>query len=294
MRVLRDQRGYTAIEFLVASVVFISLLTAVLTPFDSFWQSNARNTQQNESQDQARQTIDRLAADLRSVSGQTQLIDKAGATDIVFKTTDPNTALSGTNTDNEKRVRYCLTGTTLIRQEQLWTTATPPAVASTSACPGVAPWTAQNNSSATYAPIAANVVNGSTPIFTYDNSVAANVKQVSIDLLVDTTPGVSPNTTELKTAVTLRNVNQAPVATFTATAAGSLHVSLDATAAYDPEGTALTYRWCLVSNCSSASAIGTGQTLDYVASSTGSMTFYLDVWDTGGIMTESSQTVTVT
>jgi type II secretory pathway component PulJ len=285
MRALRDERGYTVMELLVAATIFIVVLGATLAPLDGLWRTSRTNKQQNASQEIARMAIDRFATDIRSIGGQSQLIEKAGTTDIVFKTSDPYTNPSGSNYDSVKRVRYCLSGTTLYRQEQTWTGATP-ALPSTNTCPD-ATWTTSGTQ------LTANIVNTSTPIFTYDNVVTANIKTITIDLMADTTPNASPKTTELKTSVTLRNSDQAPVASFVGIPTGNLHVDLDASNAYDPEGTALTFRWCLVSTCSAGAAIGTTATLDYVASSTGAKTFYLDVWDAGGIMTEASQSVTV-
>ena len=287
MRILREERGYTAMELLVAGTIFIVVLGATLTPLEGLWRTSKTNEQQNASQETARSAIDRFATDVRSIGGQTQLIEKTGASDIVFKTTDPYTNPSGTNYDSVKRVRYCLSGTTLFRQEQTWTGATPTLPSSTN-CPEPSGWSTSGTQ------VAANIVNGvGTPIFTYDNGVTANIKTITIDLMADTTPNSSPKTTELKTAVTLRNTDQAPVASFVGIPTGNLHVDLDGSNAYDPEGTSLTYRWCLASACSAGTAIGTTSTLDYTASGTGAKTFYLDVWDAGGIMTEASQSVTV-
>jgi type II secretory pathway component PulJ len=287
MRVLSDERGFTTMELLVAATIFIVVLGATLAPLDGLWRTTKTNEQQNASQEIARQAIDRFATDIRSIGGQTQLIEKTGTADIVFKTTDPYVNPSGSNYDSIKRVRYCLSGTTLYRQEQTWTGATP-ALPPTNACPEPSTW------STTGTVVAANIVNGATTsIFTYDNGVTANIKTVTIDLMADTTPNASPKTTELKTAVTLRNNDLAPVASFFGLATGNLHVDLDGSAAYDPEGTPLTYRWCLTSGCSLGAAIGTASTLDYIAPSSGSRTFYFDIWDAGGIMTEASQSVNV-
>jgi Tfp pilus assembly protein PilW len=198
---LRDQRGYTAIELLVASTIFIVVLVATLGPLDGVWRTTKINEQQNASQETARQAVDSLVSDLRSAGGQTQLVEKAGTSDLVFKAVDPLTNPSGSNPDNVKRVRYCLSGSTLYKQQQTWTTAAPPAVPSTTSCPDAA-WTPAGGTI-----VATDIVNGSTALFLYDTATLANVKQVEIDVLADTTPGANPKTAELKTAVTLRNAN---------------------------------------------------------------------------------------
>ncbi|MBV9213641.1 MAG: hypothetical protein JOZ25_08360 [Actinobacteria bacterium] len=306
---MSNQRGFTTMELLMASTLFILVLGSVLTMMDSFWGTNKINEQQNQSQTQARQGIDRVATDLRSIDGQSQLIEKATATDIVFKTADPFTTPSGANADGEKRVRYCLANGTLYRQEQTWTTSPAPSIPSTVNCPDTGwstglPTTCHvpAQSSDTCTPIVTNIVNPLNPspstscppaIFCYDSANAASVHQVTVDLQVNTAPSGRAKLAELQTSVTLRNTDQPPVASFFALPTGNLHVDLDASNAYDPEGSPLTYRWCLVTQCTAAQAIGTTSTLDYVASGTGSKTFYLDVWDAGGLMTEASSTVTV-
>jgi type II secretory pathway component PulJ len=176
MRRLREQRGYTAFELLFASTLFIALLVTTLKPLDSFWGINADNERESETQDVTRRTIDRLATELRSAGGQAVAIDKAGPSDVVFGWVDPNPAAAPTVGGNEtgvKRVRYCLSGTTLIRQERSWTTAAAPALTST-LCPEPTPWSASET-------VATDVTNGATPLFTYNAVPCGNAAAPALD-----------------------------------------------------------------------------------------------------------------
>jgi hypothetical protein len=106
-----------------------------------------------------------------------------------------------------QRVRYCLTGTTLIRQEQTWGTVAPPALVA-SLCPEPNGWA--NNET-----IAQNVVNGSTPLFTYNNAPCGNgvtpplaqIKSVGLCMKVEAPvkAGERRRPAELATIVALRN-----------------------------------------------------------------------------------------
>jgi type II secretory pathway component PulJ len=290
MRSLRDQRGFTTIEMMVSCALMVVLLAATLGPMDSFWKTNRHNFQQNDTQDRARQSVDQISRELRNAAIASQLVEKAAATDLVFQVPDKTTNPSGTNTANIQRVRYCLDSSSpvnLIRQKQTWTTTAPPSLPSTAACPGASPWGAGQ----TMVSNVADAANSAT-LFTYDTGTLADIRQVNMDLWVDLGSATKPLPSEVKTGVALRNQNHAPVASFTATALGSLHVQLDAAASYDSDGNPITYTWCLAAGC--ASSFGSGRTYDYRAGATGSLTIYLDVTDTGGLVTETSQTVTVT
>jgi type II secretory pathway component PulJ len=287
---LRDQAGFTVIEVMVTCFLLMLVLGAVLAPLDSFWKTNRHNFQQNDTQDRTRQAADRLSRELRNAAIDSQLVEKAAATDLVFQVPDQTTNPSGANTANLQRVRYCLDSSSpqnLIRQTQTWTTAAPPSLPSTAACPGASPW----GTGATVVSNVADTANSAT-LFTYDTGTLADIRQVNMDLWVDLGTATKPLPSEVKTGVALRNQNHAPVASFTATALGGLHVQLDASASYDADGHPMSYKWCLAAGC--ATSFGSGQTYDYTAGATGSLTIYLDVSDTGGLVTETSQTVTVT
>lgn len=288
MRLPGEQGGFTTIEMMVSCALMVVLLGAMLGPLDSFWKTNRHNFQQNDTQDRARQTLDQISRELRNAAIDSQLVEKAAATDLVFQVPDKTTNPSGTNTANIQRVRYCMDSSSppnLVRQTQTWTTTAPPSLPSTAACPGSSPW-------GTGRTMVSNTAQGATSLFTYDTGTLADIRQVNLDLIVDLGPSGKPLPSELETGVALRNQNHAPVASFTATALGSRHVELNAGASYDSDGNPITYKWCLAAGC--ASSFGSGQTYDYLAGATGSLTIYLDVTDTGGLVTETSQTVTVT
>lgn len=291
MRRLLGEGGFSAAETLVAMSMMIGILGATLLPFEGFWKNERQNTQQNEAQDKARTALDRIARELRSGASASQLIEKAAATDLVFQVADPTTSPSGSNSTNIRRVRYCVDASSppqLRRQTHSWTTATPPAMPATTACPGTGGW------SSPASVVATNVANGGTALFSYDSGTAANVTNVEMRLLIDITPNAKPAATDLRTGVSLRNLNRAPTASFTAQATGNRHVSLNAQASNDPDGGSVTYRWCLVSGCAATDQIGTGVILDYQAASTGNLTIYLMVFDSAGMSAETSQAVTVT
>lgn len=201
MRIVRDQRGFTATELLFAATIFIVLLGAALGPLDGMWKGARDSELQNESQELARKTVDQLTTELRSAStepgGQADLIERATANELILRTVDGRTAPAGTNTYNVKRVRFCMSGTTLVRQQQTWSSATAPVLSATT-CPDVA-WAGTTE-------FVHDVVNGGTPIFTYDTATLASIRTIGLYLSIDPTgPAKRPRPTELRTTVTLRN-----------------------------------------------------------------------------------------
>jgi type II secretory pathway pseudopilin PulG len=285
MTLIRDQEGITLIEVLVASLLIVVVLTAAIRPLNAFERTTRQNTQQNDAQALARQTMDRMARELRNVAGQTQFVEKAGGADLVFQTVSPPGTPAGTNAAGIERVRYCLNNSSpndgvLWRQIQTWTTSTPPAVPSTASCPD-AGWPSQTV-------VTRNVTNNSRAVWSYNSSTLTDITWVHTDLYIDVNPNARPAESVLASGVYLRNQNKAPSASFTATATGNRHVQLNGTGSADPEGAALTYTWF-----DGTAQMGTGKTCDCVALATGSRTIKLQVTDQSGLAGESSQTVTV-
>jgi type II secretory pathway pseudopilin PulG len=301
-RRLRAQGGYSLPELLVAMSLMIVVLGATLAPFEYFQRGARRNGDQNQAEDTARLTMGNLVREGRNVAGQSQFVEKATATDLVFQTVDGSTSPAGTNAANIERLRYCLNTTTnvLWRQSQTWTTNAPPALPSTSSCPDSG-WPAQRQA-------ASNVVNyrgGATrPVFTYcnsDNTTCSSSPSSLTDItFIRLTPFVdvngatsAPAESELTSSVYLRNQNKPPTASFTASAIGDANVQLNGSNSSDPEGGTLSYKWLDGSTFAGATQIGTGQSCTCTALGTGSRTIWLQVTDPTGLTATASQAVTL-
>lgn len=273
----------TLVEMLVAGFLLVVVLTATVRPLNAYERTASQNRAQNDAQARARITLDRLARELRNITGSTQFIENGGASDLVFQTIDPITAPSGTNSMNVLRMRYCLNTSTKVlwRQTQTWTTSKPPAVPSTTSCPS-SEWTTQ-------AVAADDVTNGaSRPVFTYNNTDLTEITLVHTDLYIDVVPTLRPPESRLESGVYLRNQNKGPTATFTATATKQRHVLLNGSGSADPEGGALIFKWF-----DGSTQIGTGLTCDCIALATGNRTITLEVSDPSGLIDTVSKTVKV-
>jgi type II secretory pathway pseudopilin PulG len=273
----------TLTELLVAMSLMAIVLTATFRPLNAYERTASQNRAQNEAQGRARGTLDRMARELRNVAGQTQFIEQATASGLVYQTIDPLTAPSGTNSMNLERVRYCFDSSTqrLWRQTQTWTVATPPPVPSTTSCPS-STWTTQ-------AVTADQVTNGSRAVFTYnDNTDLTNITLIHTDIYIDVSPTQRPPESLLSSGVHLRNQNKAPVASFTATPTANKHMLLNGAVSSDPEGGSLTFKWF-----DGSTQIGTGQTCDCIALGSGNRTIMLEVTDPSGITDTATQTVKV-
>lgn len=244
-RLLGEERGeFSVAGVLMSSAILVVVLAATLQLFEGFSTSASALTGSTASQDAARSAADRLARDLRNLasplSEQPQTIDVAGAHDLVFKTIDDATGDTGANVTRTKRVRYCVPsgGTTLVGQEQTWTTATPPAVPSTSSCPASGWPTTQVLASG----IRNRADGNALQTFAYDQDTAAEISAVHLELDVDLDPLKAPASTRISTGVFLRNQNRRPTAAFTATRSAQ-GIVLNGTASVDPEGQPLRYLW---------------------------------------------------
>jgi prepilin-type N-terminal cleavage/methylation domain-containing protein len=282
---VRDQDGLTLVELLVAAVLLVVVLTAAVRPLNAFERQSRTSNQRNDAQARARQTMDRMARELRNVAGQTQFIEKATSSDLVFQTVDPLNGPSGTNNADVERVRYCLDSSNasngvLWKQTQTWTSTSPPTLPSTTSCPDSA-WPTQRV-------VAENVMNGSRAVWTYNTSTLTDITWIHIDLYVDVSNSTRPGESQLSSGVYLRNQNKAPTASFTATATGNKHVQLNGAASSDPEGGGLSFAWF-----DGSTQIGTGQTCDCIALATGNRTIMLQVTDQSGLATTATKTVNV-
>jgi type II secretory pathway pseudopilin PulG len=298
---MRDERGFTLMELLLASTLMIVILGATLTVFEQFVTTSDRNTRQNDAQDVARGTVDQLARQLRNLALPTpqspNSIDVATDTDLVFKTADPG----------RRRVRYCLQTSSPYSASNgaLWfetQTGTAggadPTLPSTATCP-VAPAAGGWSSSRLVAANVTNLNSGSRPIFQYNASTStpSKITEIHVSLFVDVDPTRPPAETRLSTGVFLRNQNQAPSANFTITPAGQARFLMNAATSSDPEGRTLAYYWYRGTSTSYTNAESNGTCLstdgcinsgiinDYTlpAGTTSQQLFTLLVKDPGGL-----------
>jgi prepilin-type N-terminal cleavage/methylation domain-containing protein len=284
MRRLRDTRGFTLIEVLLAATLMLVILGAALTTLERSVTINKKNQQLTDDTEAARNAIDLLARDIRDATAYQTTANTtassvlvAGTQDFAFKTVDPKAAASAGNTYRVRTVRYCYAATSkrLVRQVKA-DVNTPPAQ-----CPAAGGWTTNST--------IPNVVNGTRPMFTYDSANKDLVTRATVSLYVDSTPNKAPVETPLISGVFLRNANRAPTSSFTAIPGPKLHVQLNGSASADPDGGVLTYAW----KDGSTVMPQTGPVVDYIAASSGSHTFTLTVTDPGGLTQTTTQTVTV-
>ncbi|MDX6643779.1 MAG: hypothetical protein QOD76_1741, partial [Solirubrobacteraceae bacterium] len=272
-------------------------------PFEVLQRTDRVTQNQSDSQDNARNTVDSLAHQLRNVMGQSQLIDRANSYDLIFETVDPRFKPDGSdNARNLMRVRFCLDTSNapadaahgrLWEQDLTWTSAAVPSTLPASACPDVNFGTRR-----IVADSITNRISGQDrPLFSYSpgTSPLASITAIRIDLFTDRNPNEAPRETELTSGVFLRNQNGPPTASATLTPTGQpRQVTLNGSASSDPENLPLTYRWCDLSTgstCDETTNVGEGQLFTYtLPGASGARNMVLEVFDAGGL--ESDYTFT--
>jgi hypothetical protein len=303
-RLVREQSGVMLLEMLLAATLMILVMGATFTSLSTFENTSRINELQNDNQEDIRAAVDQISRELRNHAVATQQAPNGIISftpyDLVFQSVAATKPASTANDQNINRVRYCLDyskkrNEKLWYQEQTWTTAAPPAVPSTASCPDPA-WGNQRF----IADLITNRfqsnnpnLNRDRPVFTANNANIGQITRVSITLWLDSTPGGgpanAPDEAEINSGIFLRNQNQPPTASFTASVTGSRHIIVNASNANDPENQSLKYAW--TDNGVTVPGAN-GQTADFTATS-GSHTVALTVTDPGGLSATTSQTVTV-
>jgi prepilin-type N-terminal cleavage/methylation domain-containing protein len=295
----RAYDGFTLVELLVTMTLATIVFGATLSVLDVFQTDNRFELMRNETQDDARSSVDRLARELRNVAApstkEAGALEVAEAYSLTFETIDATG--QSENASKVMRVRYCLNDSeprneVIWRQVDRWAGATP-AIPTSTTCPDLTAgdW----DSSALLVKHVTNRIGGQTrPLFTYGPAGATLVAQITSvkpTLYLDANPGSRPGETELSSSVALRNENRPPTAAFTAIQLGSArHVLLNASESVDPDGLALTYKWWDGSTQLNTSA----EQYETGSLEKGSKhTFKLEVTDPGGLKSTAEQTVTI-
>lgn len=296
----RGQEGYSLIELLMAMAIVTVVVMATISAFVAFHKNERVNRLTNESQDEARLTLERLASQLRNLASPTdyvpESVEKAEPFDLVFLTVDAVKPVGSLNARNIKRVRYCVGPVVggkaaLIRQQQTWQVVNPPPAYSTATCSetGAGGW--QNTQV-----VASDVVNTAQatpiPIFKYTPGPTdlSAISAIRADLTVDVNPGKAPSAVSLDTGVFLRNQNRKPVAACsTPVYAGTgKQVALNGSASEDPEGFNLKeYRWFADGKATTEPPDATGVVAIWNGSA-GTHSFVLEVLDQGGLSAKVS------
>lgn len=258
----RQEAGFTLVELLIVSTLFVVLLGATLDIFMGFERNNRRVNDHNAQIETARESMDNLSRQLRNLarpdSNPTTFLTSpsiraAEPYNFVFQTSDPTKVF----------VRYCLAvsgsfdGSPITLQNSwlfqvISASGTLPS-SFRGACPGT--------NSATNKIVGAtrnvvNRVNGQNrPVFTYmclNNAPSCTNPQLDgarAELYVDTDPTRAPAEDLVSSAVYLRNQNQPPVAEAsiqyipaTATFPNG-QIQLNGSRSSDPEGRTLEYYW---------------------------------------------------
>lgn len=301
MRSARQEHGFTLIEMLVTMVLAAVVFGATLTVLEVFQSNNRRDQLRNETQDNARNAMDRLSRQLRNViaptAGSYGALEQASPYSLAFQTIDSSQVAGGQNATNAMRVRYCLNDTSpnneiLWLQVKRWTSEAAPALPSSTACPDLSgsDWDTSSR-------LVQNVTNESggqnRPLFTYGPPSATEVAQiisVEPNIFIDLNPGQKPGETQLTSGVSMRNESRQPIVSFTVTREGLHQEFLNASESHDPDGLALTYQWW--DNGTELSTTSQQfKTGELVAGS--SHTFKLQVTTPGGLTNSTSKTVIV-
>lgn len=293
----RKEAGFALVELLVAMSIITVVVMATVSAFAAFNKNERINRLHNESTDEARLAIERMASQLRNLASPNdnvpESVEKAEPFDLVFLTVDAVKPVGSLNARNIKRVRYCVGPVAngkakLIRMEQTWQVQDPPPSFSTASCSDT------NSGGWEVTAVAATDLTNTAmetpvPIFTYTPgpSPLEDITAIRADVTVDTNPGESPAAVSLGSGVFLRNQNRKPVAACTAVATGNgRQIALNGSASEDPEGFNLKgYEWYVNGG---TTQVADGVVAIYEAPTGGSYSFELKVEDQGGLTATGS------
>jgi prepilin-type N-terminal cleavage/methylation domain-containing protein len=295
-RLRRQDAGFTLVEVLLVSVLMTVILGATMSIFAAMERNQRASYRLNAMQDDARNVIDQVAKQLRSVASPSdnvfKPIERAEPRDVIFRTVRKQGTGTATNPANIQRVRYCLTSDRrLFLQTQVLADASAaPPVGSACPQPGSL-WTTQRL-------INGQVVNGARPVFAYmlampgvnnfqeftsvpGDAELERIVSIRAEIFVDDDVNKRPLETGLNTRVFLRNQNIKPSAAFTATPTSGMRLQLNGGSSEDPEGGRLVFQWYDNAIPGTDKKIGEGVVFLY-SPVVGNHQIYLTVTDPGG------------
>jgi prepilin-type N-terminal cleavage/methylation domain-containing protein len=289
------EHGFTLIELLVAMAISTVVFGATLSVLDVFQRNNAVDQQRNEVQDNARNTMDQIARQLRNVAAPSAGSPGALLTtknySMIFDTIDSSSGYAwGANKSHTMMIRYCLNNSNpenevLWMQVKRWSASTIETPAPTT-CPDLGGFWDSNRQLVQHV---TNRIGGEArPMFKYSAATAPQTASVEIDMFLNLNPGQPRRETQLTSGIGLRNANRPPIAAFTVTRINTEYVRLDGSASYDPDGLALTYKWTIDGTPQTSTAQVTE-----VKEPAASHTYELEVKDPGNLAEKKTETVTL-
>jgi prepilin-type N-terminal cleavage/methylation domain-containing protein len=296
---LKDQSGVTLTELLVSIVLAGIVFGAAVTTFVTFLNVSTKAEDQQRAQDTARSTISSIAGHVRnamttSATGAA-INSSSSAFDLILLVPIPGTTTSATtNPRGLTHVRYCVenrgnNNETIWFQTSPYNSSTAPSPPSVSSCPSNA-WNTKQR-------FAEHLINretpGNPPLFVYntDSATPPNITSVDIHAIVDWAPARDHKETDLRTTVSLRNLNRAPTANMTCQGLASGHAICDASTSSDPDGQPLSYAWKMGGTTLTGEA---SFRLDkFPLTSKTTYSFQLTVTDTAGVTSTVTKSVTM-
>ncbi len=296
-RALADQSGFSLTELLVSIVIAMIIFGAATTTWVSFIKVSTKSEQQTKAQDVARSTVERLSTHLRNAmttsASSAAIHSSSNGFDLVFVTSLPDTTTTTTNPRGLTHVRYCLENKGSKKDDRLFFQTAPYSAASsnppsTLLCPDSA-WSTKQVFSDHYV----NRAEPGTPaFFTYetDGATPPSITHVALHPIVDWAYGSGPDPVELKSTVSLRNLNRAPTASLSCQGLSNGHAVCDGSASTDPDGEQLTYSWKLGSTTLSGESTSR---LDKFPLAKGTYSISLTVTDAAGVTSTLTRSVTI-
>lgn len=287
---LRDERGFSVGELLVAMTLATVVFGAAVSAFTGFVDTSGESRRRSVAQDGVRTAVDRIALQARSAmspGGTTHPIELQSNYDLVFLAPVDGASLVG-NPRGLAHVRFCLDTTAgrLWRQSAPYATGAQAAPPSTSACPSPA-WARSDA-------VAADIVNhrgaSPVPLFSVTADAGGRVTDLAVRALVDPDPDKGVKAADLRTKVTLRNANRPPTAMLNCQGFANGNATCDASASVDPDGELLSYAWKMDGGALTEKSSRLSQTA-LAAGSTHSFT--VTVTDSGGHSESATKSVTI-